>query len=277
MAYEKELQTALEAAKKAGEVILHHYSTFLAIPDAKADISTQADRDSQETILQHIRESFPQDSLCAEETTATLASANQEGPRWWIVDPIDGTRGFARKNGEFSVMVAFLDEGLIRAGVVFEPSKGRLTYAKQDGGCWRQDQTSSPPIRCRVKQAQTLSDAILTQSHTRKPGRQQTLATALVPGKIIETYSAGIKLAQVARGEADLYLNTYLHFNDWDICAGQILVEEAGGTVTGLHGEPIRYGVGQKAERTGLLASNGLLHQASLDVIAKADPGALTP
>jgi 3'(2'), 5'-bisphosphate nucleotidase len=272
MSYEKELQTALEAAEGAGEVILHHYSAFIAIPDAKADISTQADRDSQETILQHIRQTFPQDSLCAEENTPTLASANREGPRLWIVDPIDGTRGFARKNGEFSVMVAFQDEGTIRIGVVFEPSSGRLTYAKQGGGCWRQDTPGSRPIMCRVGQAKTLAEAILTQSHTRRPGRQQTLATALGPAKIIETYSAGIKLAQVARGEADLYLNTYLHFNDWDICAGHILVEEAGGTVTGLHGEPIRYGVGQKAERTGLLASNGLLHQVSLGLIAKAEP-----
>jgi 3'(2'), 5'-bisphosphate nucleotidase len=271
MAYEKELQTALEAAERAGEVILHHYSAFIAIPDAKADISTQADRDSQETILQHIRQAFPQDSLCAEENTPTLASANRDGPRLWIVDPIDGTRGFARKNGEFSVMIALLDENLIRVGVVLEPSTNRLTYASRGQGCWRQDMPNSPPIRCRVGQAKTLSEAILTQSHSRRPGRQHTLATALSPGKLIETYSAGIKLAQVARGEADLYLNTYLHFNDWDICAGQILVEEAGGMVTGLRGEPIRYGVGQKAERTGLLASNGLLHQGSLDLITEAE------
>jgi 3'(2'), 5'-bisphosphate nucleotidase len=115
-----------------------------------------------------------------------------------------------------------------------------------------------------------LAEAVLTQSHSRKPGRQLSLVQALNPEKVIETYSAGIKLAQVARGEADLYLNTYLHFHDWDICAGQILVEEAGGIVTGLAGEPILYGVNQAGQRSGLLASNGRLHQTALESITKA-------
>jgi 3'(2'), 5'-bisphosphate nucleotidase len=122
-----------------------------------------------------------------------------------------------------------------------------------------------------VKTAPRLADATLTQSHARQPGRQHTLVKALGPNKVIETYSAGIKLAQVARGDADLYLNTYLHFHDWDICAGHILVEEAGGKVTGLKGEPILYGVDQAGQRTGLLASNSLLHQEALDVITQVD------
>src|SRR2546423_1781790 len=116
MTYEKELQTALDAAHSAGEVILKHYSTFIAIPDARADISPQADRDSQEIILQRILHDFPEDGLCAEENTPTLASAKRTGTRLWIVDPIDGTRGFAKKNGEFSVMIAFIDQNQIRVG-----------------------------------------------------------------------------------------------------------------------------------------------------------------
>jgi 3'(2'), 5'-bisphosphate nucleotidase len=271
MTYEKELGIALEAAHLAGEIILKHYMTFIAIPDAKADMSTQDDRDSQETILQHILKAFPEDSFCAEENTPTLASANRTGSRLWIVDPIDGTRGFAKKNGEFSVMIGFLDQKLIRVGVVLEPATGRLTFAKQGGGCWRQDNKGSKPIACRVLPTKLLCEATLTQSHARKPGRQLTLVKSLEPGKVIETYSAGIKLAQVARGEADLYLNTYLNFHDWDVCAGHILVEEAGGKVTGLNDEPILYAVNQASQRTGLLASNTLLHQQALDVISKVD------
>ena len=270
MAYEMELQTALEAVRRAGNVVLDYYSTFTAIPDARADISTQADRDSQEIILRHIRQIYPSDSLCAEENTPTLESAAHTGTRLWIVDPIDGTRGFARKNGEFSVMVAFVDIGQIRVGAVLEPVTRRLTYAVKGGGCWRLDQDFADPIACSVRTTENLAEAVLTQSHSGKPGRQLSLVQALNPGKVIETYSAGIKLAQVARGEADLYLNTYLHFHDWDICAGQILVEEAGGIVTGLAGEPILYGVNQAGQRSGLLASNGRLHQTALESIAKA-------
>jgi 3'(2'), 5'-bisphosphate nucleotidase len=95
------------------------------------------------------------------------------------------------------------------------------------------------------------------------------LVAALAPRRVLETYSAGVKLALVARGEADLYLNTYPQFNDWDICAGQILVEEAGGRVSGLLGEPIQYG-GATGQRSGLLASNGLLHESAVAAIRSA-------
>jgi 3'(2'), 5'-bisphosphate nucleotidase len=263
---ENELNTALAAASQAGRVILDQYERFDAIPDARADISTQADRDAQEVILQILHRAFPGDALRAEEKTPSLADAPSTSPRCWIVDPIDGTRGFARKNGEFSVMVAFMEQGKILVGVVLEPVADRMTYATSGGGCWQRLGPTGAPTRCHVRSTKELSEAILVQSHSRSPGRQAALVAALTPQRVLETYSAGIKLALVARGEADLYLNTYPFFNDWDICAGQILVEEAGGKVSGLLGEPIHYG-GATGQRSGLLASNGLLHESALAVI----------
>jgi 3'(2'), 5'-bisphosphate nucleotidase len=265
-----EMQAALDAAARAGEVVLAHYHTFSAIPDARSDISTQADRDSQETILKLLHGRFPADSLCAEERTPSLALAPAGAPRTWIVDPIDGTRGFAKKNGEFSVMIALLAEERIQLGVVLEPATARLTYALRGGGCWRKDQADATPRPCRVRAVIALSEAVLAQSHTHSPGRQTRLASAIAPAHIRETYSAGVKLALVARGEADLYLNTYEKFHDWDIGAGHILVEEAGGQVTGLHGEPIQYSEGS-GQRSGLLASNGRLHARTLEVIRAAE------
>jgi 3'(2'), 5'-bisphosphate nucleotidase len=94
---------------------------------------------------------------------------------------------------------------------------------------------------------------------------------ALKPARVRETYSAGIKLALVARGEVDLYVNTYAAFHDWDICAGHILVEVAGGTVTGLGGQELRYGTPGAWQRHGLLATNGLLHQAALERLANGE------
>jgi 3'(2'), 5'-bisphosphate nucleotidase len=267
--FQRELDTALDAATEAGRVILDQYERFDAIPDARADISTQADRDAQEVILQILHRAFPNDTLRAEEKTPSLADAPSTAPRCWIVDPIDGTRGFAKKNGEFSVMVALLEAQHIVVGVVLEPVANRLTFATKGGGCWQRVGRSGPATRCQVRQTKTLADSILVQSHSRSPGRQTALVAALAPGRVLETYSAGVKLALVARGEADLYLNTYVHFNDWDICAGQILVEEAGGKVTGLLGEPIRYGAAT-GQRSGLLASNLVLHDAALAAMRTA-------
>src|SRR5438552_18947493 len=126
---EHELVAALEDADQASDALREAYARFRVIPDAPAGISTAADRLSQEIILTHLHRLFPDDALCAEETTPTLAQTAHTGPRLWIVDPIDGTRGFAQKNDEFSVMIAFVAGGEIAVGVVQEPARERWTWA----------------------------------------------------------------------------------------------------------------------------------------------------
>jgi 3'(2'), 5'-bisphosphate nucleotidase len=263
MPYERELETALEAARRAGEMLVGEYERFQKIADAPADITTHADRQAQEIVLKHLRATFPTDAFCAEEETETLAGAATSGPRLWIIDPIDGTRGFARKNGEFSVMVAFADQGRIGVGLVLEPARARLTYAVRGGGCWRRDRGSEPQ-RCQVTRTARMADATVTQSHSRNPAEPSREIRALAPRRVLESYSAGIKLALVARGEADLYLNTYEGFHDWDIAAGHILVDEAGGRVSGLAGQELRYGLPGAWQRHGLLGSNGLVHEEAV-------------
>jgi 3'(2'), 5'-bisphosphate nucleotidase len=263
MAYEYESRAALEAARQAGQVILDAYRKLQAIPDAPIDISTEADRQAQETILSYLQRRFPGDALCAEEQTPALAGVPSVGPRLWVVDPIDGTRGFARKNGEFSVMIAFVEEGRLAVGVVLEPAKGRCTYAVRGGGCWRHDDGGVPAV-CRVSITKELATAVMVQSHSRHPHLPSRMAQAIQPARVVQTYSAGIKLALVARGEVDLYVNDYTQFHDWDIAAGHLLVTEAGGTVTGLHGEELRYGLPDAWQRCGLLGSNGLVHEQAL-------------
>jgi len=262
MEYERELTAALEAAATAGKVILDHYAQFEAIADAPASITTAADRDSQEIILNHLRAAFPADALRAEEQTPTLAEAPRIGRRLWVVDPIDGTRGFARKNGEFSVMIAFVADGEAVAGVVLEPASGRCTYAARGKGCWRRD--GGEAVAVRVTTTAVLTDATLTQSHS-KPDKPPTTPVRLLrPRRVVETYSAGIKLAQVARGEADLYVSTYDLMNDWDLAAGHVLVTEAGGRVSDLSGRPLRYGGDDPGHPGGLLATNGVVHDAAI-------------
>lgn len=267
MNHEPELRAALDAVQTAWRIILKHYEGFEAIADAPASITTQADRDAQDAILKHLHHVFPDDALCAEETTDSLKAAKTNGPRLWIVDPIDGTRGFARKNGEFSIMVGFVEDGKIAVGIVAEPARNRLTYATRGNGCWRRDGTNAPAVRCQVTVTEKLSDATLTQSRSKKPNEPSRYVQALKPARVVETYSAGIKLALVARGEADVYLNTYDQFHDWDICAGQILVSESGGRVSDLTGGELVYGTPGAWQRGGLLASNGRIHDAALAVM----------
>jgi 3'(2'), 5'-bisphosphate nucleotidase len=266
--YERELETALQAARLAGQYLQAEYERFQVIPDAPADISTDADRQSQEIILQALRQAFPGDAFSAEETTASLQGSRQTGERIWIVDPIDGTRGFARKNGEFSVMIGFVEKGVIGAGVVLQPAAARLTYAVRGGGCWRVDGSDPTPRRCQVTSISDLHQSTITQSRSRDPQKRSRWVEAIAPAKVVESYSAGIKLALVARGEADIYLNNYEAFHDWDICAGHILVAEASGKTTGIAGQTLEYGLPGAWQKNGLLATNGRLHDATLQKLA---------
>jgi 3'(2'), 5'-bisphosphate nucleotidase len=265
MSHERELAVALAAVEKTRQPILDEYRRFAPIHDAAADIKLDIDRDTQELLLGQLSRTFPDDSFCAEEETPTLARLVRKssgGERIWIIDPIDGTRGFAKKNGEFSVMVGLVERQEVVVGVVFEPVRERLTYAVRGGGCWQRD-GSEAAIRCRVTTTADLPASTLTQSRS-SSGKRSRWVEALGVTRLLHVYSAGIKLAQVARGDADMYLNTYPNFHDWDICAGHLLVTEAGGKVTTLKGEELHYGRAGAGQRGGLLASNGVLHDAAL-------------
>jgi 3'(2'), 5'-bisphosphate nucleotidase len=257
MDYARELDVALEAAAKAGDYLRTAYDALTPMADAPASICTDADRTSQEIILAHLAATFPDDAVCAEEGTLASPSATDRS-RLWVVDPIDGTRGFVMKNGEFSVMVALVANGRVVVGVVLEPALGRVTYGQFGHGCWVRT-GNRLPNRCLVSRTVQLPDAVLVQSRPKK-GEVPWPVTALKPRRVVETYSAGVKLAMVARGEVDLYVNTYPNFSDWDICAGDLLVTGAGGQVTEISGVPVEYGKPDYSQHGGLLATNGRLH-----------------
>jgi 3'(2'), 5'-bisphosphate nucleotidase len=254
---DQEREAALTAGRRAGREIMALYASFEAIADAPADISTEADRRSQEVILQHLSALFPDDAYCAEEVTPTLERLRRQGPRLWIIDPIDGSRGFARKNGEFSVMIGLVQEGEIALGVVLEPARGRCTWAERGRGCWTQE-ADAPAKRCQVSRTAELEQATMVRSRSEKP------KSGPPPDRTVYTYSAGIKLALVARGEVEWYASDYHNFHTWDLCAGHILVEEAGGKLTDARGRPVAYRDDGLNLIDGCVASNGLVHVAAL-------------
>lgn len=264
----REMRTAIEAAKLSEKVVMDFYKSLSQIADAPADITTQADRDSQDIILRRLYEEFPGDGFLGEENTPAYQELPKTGNRMWIVDPIDGTRGFAKKNGEFCIMIAMVQNHEVQLGVVLDPTRNRLTFAERGAGCWRRD-GRMPDLQCKVSSNGHSNRLVLARSRPKVAGKLEGKSLLLAPEKLLETYSAGLKFAAVARGEADAYTNDYPTYNDWDICAGHILVEEAGGRVSSLAGRPLLYGR-TDIQQDGFLASNGILHQA---LLAKIRPG----
>lgn len=263
MDYAAELEAAREAAARAGCEIMALYASFEAIADAPAEISTEADRRSQEVILQYLSERFPQDAFCAEEDSLTLKGLKREAPRLWIIDPIDGSRGFAKKLGEFSVMIGLVERYQVRLGVVLEPARSRCTFAVKNEGCWRQD-GDEPMYSCQVSPISQWHQATMVRSHSEK--KNTSPSTTSLKNQVY-TYSAGVKMAMVARGEVDLYISSYTGFNSWDVCAGQILVEQAGGRATDARGEAIAYRQDGTGKIHGTVATNGLLQEHALNCV----------
>lgn len=251
--WRRELNLTLAVAVEAAAEARRHYAAFEAIPNAPANISTEADKALQDLILARLASHFPDDAFLAEEGTAQLHQLKRTGPRRWVIDPIDGTRGFARKNGEFSVMIGLVHHGRCVVGAVAEPVAGQVTFAARGGGCWHlHGETLS---RCRVGDATRMDAATVIVSRDEASRRDRRWANA---AGYRHSYSSGLKLAMVARGEADLYWREHA-FHSWDLCAGHILVEEAGGTVTDAAGRPIDYANLPGEEVAGILASNGKL------------------
>jgi 3'(2'), 5'-bisphosphate nucleotidase len=261
---ERETAVAIEAVQAAGEELRRRFAIVERMDNPPANVSTDADRASQEIILSQLHRAFPADRLCGEENTPSLAAGPKEGKRCWIVDPIDGTRGFVDKSGEFSIMVGLVDDGDPVLGFVLEPLLERLTWARKGSGCFIRISTD-PDIRARVTPTEHMGAATMGASRSQKSAGRQKLLDGFGARDLVTTFSAGIKLAQVARGDTDLYLGDYLTLKDWDVCAGHLLVTEAGGGVTSVDGDPIRYdGTGGSLKGRGILATNGRLHPAAL-------------
>src|SRR6478735_541656 len=134
MKWSTELDAAIAAATTAARYVLQEYASFTPIPDAPAAISTHADKAAQDLIVRDLLARFPTDAVCAEEPTTSLSGIPKSGPRCWVIDPIDGTRGFATKNDEFAVMIGFTVNGEPVVGVVVEPVPGRTTFAAKGSG-----------------------------------------------------------------------------------------------------------------------------------------------
>lgn len=206
---------------------------------------------------------FPEDGFTGEESTPVYLTLPHTGRRMWIVDPIDGTKGFALKVDQFCIMIALVENGEPLVGVVHDPANGRTTYAAKGAGCFSRD-AGKPETVCKVSTTNQLSEAVVTKTHSKTKGQPEGLSKHLGAKSLYETYSAGLKLARVARGEADIYVNDYPTYHDWDICAGHILVTEAGGKVTDLNDIPLHYGKRVGPSDTGFMASNGLIHAQGL-------------
>ncbi|MFA7522173.1 MAG: 3'(2'),5'-bisphosphate nucleotidase CysQ [Halothiobacillaceae bacterium] len=253
-----ELLDAVRAiAEDAGVAIMTLYEQDFSV-ERKADSSpvTEADLVANQLIAEQLAGLDGGWPVLTEEEEAPAWGLRREWKRYWLVDPIDGTREFIKRNGEFSVNIALIDAGDPVLGVVLAPAFG-LEYAALRGmGAWRYDDGKGYPIRVRpVADPPTLA---LSRSHA---GRRemQLIETFSRPGAEAHVLRCGssLKTCLVAEGKADLYPRLG-PTSEWDTAASQCVLEAAGGFLTDLAGQPLRYNTRESLLNPMFVAHNGI-------------------
>ncbi|RQP23494.1 3'(2'),5'-bisphosphate nucleotidase CysQ [Piscinibacter terrae] len=227
-------------ARRAGEAIMQIYRGDIHV-QRKADESpvTQADVLAEEIILEGLAALAPEIPVVAEEAVAAGRVPDVSKARsFWLVDPLDGTREFVNRNGEFTVNIAFIEDGEPVAGVVFAPAIGRAFCGWVGEGASVHDAAGERSIRCRPAPPRGLT-VLASRSH----GDKAALAAFLADLPVHTTMEAGssLKLCLLAEGRADLYPR-FGRTMEWDIAAGQAVLAAAGGSVRTMSGAALRYG-----------------------------------
>jgi 3'(2'), 5'-bisphosphate nucleotidase len=236
-----DIQQIITIARQAGEIILQVYQQDFAVMD-KADHSpvTQADLQAHQHIQARLHALTPEWPVLSEESPPQEIAERLRWRRYWLVDPLDGTREFIKKNGEFTVNIALIDNGNVVLGVVHAPVPGTTWWGEQGKGAYRQQgsqalqplRVSEPPFGDRQWRV------VGSRSHVTP---QQQAFMQRLPGAQLMSVGSSIKLCMVAEGSADLYPK-FGPTSEWDTAAGQAVVEAAGGQVLAWPGlTPLRY------------------------------------
>jgi 3'(2'), 5'-bisphosphate nucleotidase len=231
-----------DLAMEAGACIMRHYRPDVAV-SRKGDGSpvTQADCEAEAVILAGLRRLAPGVPVVAEEEAAA-GRVPDACPQFFLVDPLDGTREFITGNGEFTVNIALVENGVPVLGVVFAPAIGRL-FAASPSGAWRSEGDGE-----RHAIGVRAAPGALTVVGSRSHGSQET--ETFLQGLPVAGFAAcgsSLKFCLLAAGEADLYPR-FGRTMEWDTAAGDAILRSAGGLVTTCDGEALRYG---KREQEG--------------------------
>jgi 3'(2'), 5'-bisphosphate nucleotidase len=236
------LQAVVALARAAGAAIMEVYASDFAVL-GKADSSplTEADLRAEALITPALRLLLAGVPVVAEEAHARdecEATAGQGGAAFWLVDPLDGTREFVARNGEFTVNVALVRDGAPVLGVVYAPALGRLYAGEPGRGAWLEDAGGRRAICCR-----RAPPAGLTVATSRVHGDSAAVNALLQGQPVAQHVSAGssLKFGLLACGLADVYPR-YGRTMEWDTAAGHAVLAAAGGTVCDTAGQPLRYG-----------------------------------
>ncbi|NOT47035.1 MAG: 3'(2'),5'-bisphosphate nucleotidase CysQ [Acidobacteria bacterium] len=262
-----ELDSAVELAKQAGAAILKHYAAEIITEnkiglDNHSEPVTAADREASRIIVEGLAQRFPADAILSEEETDEL-HGRLASDRVWIIDPIDGTSGFIKKDGDFAVQIGLADMGVAVLGAVYLPARDVLYFASKGKGSFR-SVSGGKPERLTVSTKTDFTQMDIAVSRDHRSPKMSRIIKDLGLRSEVGRGSVGVKIGLIAEQTCDLYIHLSHRTKFWDTCAPQIILEEAGGKVTDLFGNEFRYDLESVLNLNGIVASNGVAHDQTL-------------
>lgn len=256
---------AKTAANAAAEVLLDYFQSGVSMrtKSASVDLVSDADVNAERAVASVIRDTFPDHQILGEEEESAAADAEH----LWIVDPLDGTTNFAHGIPHFATSIAYYYQGQAMAGVVYNPVTKDWYIAEAGEGAFHNDR----PMR--VTDHNSLSEAVVGTGFYYDRGAMMEDTLTAVGALFRENIhgirrfgAASLDFAAVASGQFSAYFEYQLFA--WDFAAGRLLVEEAGGQTSDCEGNPLKIGP------TTILATNGHLHQQTLQLIRRPNASA---
>jgi 3'(2'), 5'-bisphosphate nucleotidase len=263
---DRELEVARLAAREAGRVILSHYGAEEIEVQTKPDSSpvTIADEAANRLLLARIHAAFPEDGVLSEETPDDGTRFSRR--RVWIIDPLDGTRDFLAQTGDFCVHIGLAIDNVAVLGVVYQPVRDALYFARKGGGAFLE--AAGETQRLTASKREKPSDLRVGISRLNPDeGLGKCLAASGLAPRAVQM-GASVKHMALARGDLDGVLNLSQSESEWDTCAPEVVLTEAGCKVTDGDGRPFRYNQKDLFRRRGSVASNGQCHPFMLRIIA---------
>ncbi len=267
---ENELAVAESVARVAGLEIMRIYESDFVVNEKSQNSNysepvTKADIASSNLILESLGKEFPKDAfLSEEEPDDTQLRINSN--RVWIIDPLDGTKGFINKEGDFAVQIALIENGIPVLGIVFQPVNQLLYSAVKGKGATLSD-SSGKLAKLLVSNKTHFSNMILASSRAHRNPRMDTLINRFNFKDEIRHGSVGLKVGLLAQSKADIYIHLSPYTKFWDSAAPQVIIEEAGGEMTDLFGKKIDYTLADIQNHNGLIATNGTAHDAAIETL----------
>ncbi|MFT5359634.1 MAG: 3'(2'), 5'-bisphosphate nucleotidase [Candidatus Paceibacteria bacterium] len=235
------LEKIVEIAEEAGQSIMEIYETDDFGVQAKEDNSplTKADLAANKIITRGLIENYPDIPIMSEEDSIESYETRKDWDRFWCVDPLDGTKEFIKRNGEFTVNIALVESGVPVLGVIFAPALG-VMYSSNDKGAWKESKGKREAIRVSAPD----KNLIIVGSRTHhSPELTKLVERENKNYETVELISSGssIKMCLVAEGSAHIYPRLGSTTMEWDTAAGHAIVVAAGGSFKDLDGSEFKY------------------------------------